>query len=265
MIKVSVSGCKGRMGSLLVRTILEQDDLVLASGYDPASTGDELIVEGAPVAPLYQDLGRALQESRPDCLVDFSVPDAVADNITAALASGVDCVVGTSGLSGERLQELATLAPEGCALFSAANFTIGAVLLMRFAAQAAPYFADVEIIEYHHNRKADAPSATAIATAERVAHARRQAGVVSLAPTTSSELFGYQGARGALAEGIPLHSVRSDAFMASQEVICGGPGQKLVLRHDSQDRSSYMPGVLLAIRKVGGLSGLVCGLETLLD
>jgi 4-hydroxy-tetrahydrodipicolinate reductase len=253
------------MGSLVVRTILEQDDMLLVSGYDPASTQSELIVEGTAVAPLYHDLRQALAASTPDCLVDFSVPTAAAENIVCARNSGVDCIVGTSGLSSERLRELAHGGSTNWALFVAPNFTLGAVLLMRFAVEAARYFPDVEIIEYHHNRKADAPSATAIATAERVARARRDAGVVSLAPGTASELAGFAGARGALAEGIPIHALRSDAFMASQEVILGGPGQKLVLRHDSHDREAYMPGVMLAIRKIAGLSGLVVGLEALLE
>jgi 4-hydroxy-tetrahydrodipicolinate reductase len=265
MIRVMVSGCLGRMGSLVVRTLLEQEDMLLAGGYDPASTGEELVVEDAPVAPLFQDLSEALEKGRPDCLVDFTILEAATANIAAALDAGIDCVVGTSGLSLARLRQLASGAPQGCTLFVAPNFTLGAVLLMRFAAEAARYFSDVEVIEFHHNHKADAPSGTAIATAERMAEARRSAGIVSLAPGAATELAGYAGARGALVGAIPVHAVRSDAFMASQQVIFGAPGQKLLLQHDSSDRAAYMPGVMLAIRKAGELSGLVIGLEALLD
>ena len=265
MINVLVSGCMGRMGSLVVRTILEQEDMLLSGGFDPASKGSELLVGSTAVAPLYQDLHLALATKKVDCLVDFSLPSVAAGNIAIALAAGVSCVVGTTGVARERLEELAAKAAQGAALFVAPNFTIGAVLLMRFATEAARYFSDVEIIEYHHNRKADAPSGTAINTAERISAARREAGITSDAPGATTELSGYGGARGAEACGIPIHAVRSDAFMASQEVIFGSPGQKLVLHHDSHDRNSYMPGVLLAIRKVQELSGLVIGLDALFD
>jgi 4-hydroxy-tetrahydrodipicolinate reductase len=265
MIRVAVSGCNGKMGSLTAKTILSQSDMELVCGIDTASSMSELIIDGAAVAPLYNDLQEALEQCQPDCLVDFTVPSSVANNIKTALSMSVSCVVGTTGLSSSELVELGKLAKNKCALFVAPNFTIGAVLLAKFAALASEYFPDVEIIELHHNNKADAPSGTAINTAERIAAVRSQSGIVSTAPGAATELEQFRGARGARLGDVVIHSVRSDAYMASQEVLFGSAGQLLTLRHDSFDRNSYMPGVMLAIRSINKLEGLVVGLESLLD
>ena len=209
--------------------------------------------------PVYPTVAAALESWTADVLVDFTQPSVVADNLREALPAGVDCVVGTTGLSNETLQELAALAPDGTCLFYAPNFTTGAVLMMEFAKAAAPYFPEAEVIEFHHCNKKDAPSGTAVRTAQIIAEAR--GGRASEAPGKETEIEGAEGARGALVDGVPVHSVRSMGYVASQEVIFGSLGQTLSIRHDSWDRTSYMPGVLLGIRSVGSCDGLVVGLE----
>jgi 4-hydroxy-tetrahydrodipicolinate reductase len=257
------------MGSQVIRAVSAQTDMVVVGGYDPlsASGSDSVELDGVALAPAFSDLESALQTAKPDVLVDFTSPASVEGNLRVALAAGVDCVVGTTGLTEERLAELIALAPASghTALFHAPNFTLGAVLMMAFAQKAARYFPDAEVIEFHHNGKKDAPSGTAIATARRIAQARADAGMDTNAPGKESELDGCAGARGAFVEGIPVHAVRSDGFVAHQEVIFGSAGETLTLRHDSLDRTAYMPGVLLAIRRIRELSGLVIGLDRLLD
>ena len=265
MIKVLVCGFCGRMGSQVVRAVSAQDDMVVVGGYDPAATSEMIELDGRALAPAYRDLHEALREAGADVLVDFTSPSSVEGNLRIAMPTGIDCVIGTSGLSPEKYAELVTLAPETATLFHAPNFTIGAVLMMEFAKKAAPYFPDAEVIEFHHNGKKDAPSGTAVSTARSIAKARKEAGITSKAPGSETEIGGFAGARGAMADGVPIHSVRSDGYVAHQEVLFGSAGQTLTIRHDSIDRASYMPGVLLAIRKVGGLSGLIIGLENLLD
>ncbi|MDO4399465.1 MAG: 4-hydroxy-tetrahydrodipicolinate reductase [Coriobacteriia bacterium] len=251
MIRVAVSGCAGRMGQAVVDAVNAADDMELVCGIDPFANGESLY-------PVYDEIAQALEAEDFDVMVDFTQPDVVEGNIRAALPAGVDCVIGTTGLSNETLQELAGLAPEGTCLFVAPNFTVGAVLMMRFAELAAPYLDEAEVIEFHHARKKDAPSGTAKRTAEIIASAR---GGQPQVPGRESELPGCEGARGAEVDGVPVHSVRSMGYVASQEVIFGSMGQSLTIRHDSWDRTSYMPGVLLAVRKVPAESGLIVGLE----
>lgn len=239
------------MGQAVVDAVNDADDMELACGIDP-------FAKGGDAYPVYASIVDALAEETFDVIVDFTQPDVVEDNIRAALPAGVDCVIGTTGLSSDKLHELAALAPAGTCLFVAPNFTIGAVLMMRFAKEAAPYFPEAEVIEYHHANKKDAPSGTATRTAAIIGDSRQR---VSEAPGRESEIEGAEGARGALIEGVPVHSVRSMGFVASQEVIFGSMGQSLTIRHDSWDRTSYMPGVLLAVRSVGSASGLIVGLE----
>lgn len=252
MIRVAVAGCAGRMGKQVVAAVGEADDMVLACGIDPSMPTEEF--------PVYASVAEALDAQEVDVLVDFTRPDVVAANLSEALPRGVDCVVGTTGLSTEQLQQLAMLAPSGTALFYAPNFTTGAVLMMEFSQVAAKYFPQVEVIEYHHEKKLDAPSGTAVRTAQLIAAARH--GRPSEAPGAETEIDGAQGARGACIDGIPVHSVRSAGFSASQEVIFGSYGQTLAIRHDSWDRASYMPGVLLGIRSVSSREGLIIGLES---
>ncbi|MEE1420588.1 MAG: 4-hydroxy-tetrahydrodipicolinate reductase [Eggerthellaceae bacterium] len=254
MISVAVSGYGGRMGSAVVDAVTAADDMEVVAGIDPRVTA-----EAFPTFPTVEDALAALSF---DVLVDFTQPDVVAKTLEVALAAGVDCVVGTTGLSNEMLESLIVKAPANTTLFYAPNFTTGAVLMMEFAKAAAPYFPEAEVIELHHCNKKDAPSGTAVRTAEIIAQARD---FESNAPGRETEMPGMEGARGALVEGVPVHSVRSMGYVASQEIIFGSMGQTLTLRHDSWDRNSYMPGVLLGIRSVGSRSGLIVGLENFMS
>ncbi|MDR3136884.1 MAG: 4-hydroxy-tetrahydrodipicolinate reductase [Coriobacteriales bacterium] len=264
-LRVLVNGFLGKMGSMTVHAINSQPDMVVAGGFDPASTTTTVVLESREPAPAFTDLDSAISTCSPDVMVDFTLPGAVEDNVRVALARQLDTVVGTSGLDRQRLEQLMTTATDDTAVFVAPNFSIGALLMMEASRQAARYFTDVEILEFHHNNKVDAPSATAIATAEALAAVRQQAHLRSQAPDALSELPDFAGARGANVFGIPVHSLRSDGFMAAQEVVFGSPGQTLSIRHDVIDRRAYMPGVLLAIRSVGTLKGLVIGLEELME
>ncbi len=257
MIRVLVSGAAGRMGREVVRAVMAEDDLELVAAVDPAHAG-EALGEGSGLA-LERDLASAIAACAPDVVVDFTHPSVVEGNIRTTLAAGVDCVVGTTGLAEDALEALAATAPEGTCLFVAPNFAIGAVLMMRFAAEAAKFMPHVEIIELHHDRKADAPSGTALRTASLIAETR-----ASVPPAPGRETEIAEGARGALVHDVTLHSVRLPGLVAHQEVLFGGQGQTLSIRHDSIDRTSFMPGVVLAVRKVGGCSGLVVGLEHLM-
>ena len=250
MINVAVAGFAGRMGSAVVDAVTAADDMQVVCGID-------LQAVEAPF-PVYDSVARAVEENEVDVLVDFTQPSAVEANIRAALPAGVNCVIGTTGLSNEKLEELAQLAADDACLFYAPNFTTGAVLMMQFAKAAAPFFPEAEVLEFHHARKKDAPSGTAVRTAQMIAESR---GFESSAPGRETEMPGMDGARGALVDGVPVHSVRSMGYVATQEVVFGSMGQTLTIKHDSWDRTSYMPGVLLGIRNVGSLSGLVVGLE----
>jgi 4-hydroxy-tetrahydrodipicolinate reductase len=250
------------MGSEVVRAVTAADGMKVVACVDPGGAG-ALVATGDQSAGIecVTDLAAAIAASSPDVMVDFTHPTVVEGNLRIALAAGVDCVVGTTGLSEERLAELAELAPEGTALFFAPNFAIGAVLMMRFAEQAARFMPFVEVTELHHDKKADAPSGTAIRTARMIAAARGEAPSV---PGRETELPGMEGARGAVVDGVHVHSVRLPGLVAHQEVLFGGQGQTLTIRHDSIDRTSFMPGVVLAVREVGARSGLIVGLEKLM-
>ncbi len=242
MTRVAVLGAMGRMGAEVVRAVEDASDLTLAGAFD---VDDVVELSGVDVA------------------VDFTHPDAVMSNLRTCIAGGVHVVVGTTGFDDERLRELGgMLDGTDVGVLVAPNFGIAAVLMMRFAAQAARLFDSVEIIELHHPGKADAPSGTARRTAELVAAARRAAGAPPMPDQTSSAL---PGARGAQVDGVHVHSVRLAGLVAHQEVLLGGRGESLTLRHDSYDRSSFMPGVLLAVRQVTSRSGLTVGLEELLE
>ena len=260
MIKVLVSGALGRMGRTICEAVDGAEDMELVAGIDIMAP--EGTTTGKNAVKVFNDLAVAIDDVKPDVVVDFTAPSAAEGNLRTALGKGVDCVLGTTGLSEEKLAEIAQCAPEGTALFHAPNFTTGAVLMMLFSEMAAKYFPDAEVIELHHDGKKDAPSGTAIRTARMIAAAKEEQ---SAAPGKETELEGYEGARGALVDGVPVHSVRTAGYVAHQEVIFGSLGQTLTIRHDSIDRTSYMPGVLMAIRAVGDMSGLTVGLEKLMD
>ena len=245
-VRVGVVGAYGRMGIEACRAIEAADDL-------------ELVARVGSADPL-----ETLVEARAEVVVEFTRPDVVLHNLTFCVRQGMSVVCGTTGLAGEQLDRVRGElgAAPGVGVLVAPNFGIGAVLLMRFAAQAARFFESVEIVELHHPAKADAPSGTARRTAELVAAARRAAGLGAQPDATTSAL---PGARGALVEGVPVHAVRLRGLVAHQEVLLGDPGELVTLRHDSFDRASFMPGVLLGIRRVRERPGLTVGLEHVLD
>ncbi len=269
-IPVVVNGATGKMGREAVKAIAAADDMTLvgAIARNPKYIGEdvgEVVGCGALEIPILADLqgtlAMASQEKQPAVVVDFTHPDSVYENVRSAIAYGVRPVVGTTGLSPQQLQDLADFADKastGCLIIP--NFSIGVVLLQQAAVQACRYFDHVEIIELHHNQKADAPSGTAIQTAEMLAELGKTFNPPAVEATET-----MAGARGTLAaEGIRIHSVRLPGLIAHQEVLFGAPGQLYTLRHDTSDRASYMPGVLLAIRHVLQLKSLVYGLEKLL-
>ncbi|MDT7570544.1 MAG: 4-hydroxy-tetrahydrodipicolinate reductase [Actinomycetota bacterium] len=245
VIRVAVLGASGRMGSEACRAVDAADGLELVASLGSADSLDELV------------------RSQADVAVDLTRPDAVMKNLQFCIEHGISVVVGTSGFDDERLNEvegwLADVPQVGVLI--APNFAIGAVLMMQFAAQAAGYFESVEVVELHHPDKADAPSGTARRTAELVAESRRAAGLGAPPDNTST---GLDGARGATVDGVPVHSLRVRGIVASQEVLFGGVGETLSIRHDSSDRASFMPGVLLGIREIRNRPGLTVGLEHLL-
>ena len=260
MIRVGVIGAAGRMGQNVIDAVNAADDLVLTAAVDPttsaATLGEEVLV-CASVAELPDDIA--------DVLVDFSVATAAAEHLAPALQRGFHVVVGTTGISPEAMAtaEAAALAGAGN-LLVAANFALGAVLAMRFAEIAAPYFESVEVIELHHAAKRDAPSGTSIKTAERIAAARAAAGRDECRDPTESTII--DGARGARAPGgVQIHSVRLPGLVAHEEILFGGPGEGLTIRHDSYDRISFMAGVLLAVRAISERRGVTVGLDALLE
>jgi 4-hydroxy-tetrahydrodipicolinate reductase len=267
-LKVGVLGAGGRMGREVCRAVSDDPDLELVAAVDPHHAGIDLRqVTGSDAAGI-QIAGNvdALEGAGAEVAVDFTVADVALQTMRWCAAHGVHCVVGTTGIAAVDVAEIDALfepSPANCVL--AANFAIGAVLMMRFAELAAPFMDGVEIIELHHDAKLDAPSGTALHTAERVDQARRDAGRDPWpADRTASDVVA--GARGGEGPGgVRVHSVRLPGLVAHQEVIFGALGQSLTLRHDAYDRSSFMPGVLLAVKAVGDRPGLTVGLDALLS
>lgn len=250
-LTVGVSGALGSMGRMVCAAVTADSELVLAAAIDPAYAEPGKDDFPAQV-PHFSDLSSALHTVRLDVLVDFTRPDVVMGNTLAALEAGVAVVVGTTGLAPADLERIGLLAEKsGRPAFIAPNFALGAVLMMRFAAEAARVLPACEIVELHHPRKVDAPSGTAKRTAELIA-AARVAGAAQGA--SSAEAAG----------GVPIHSVRLPGLVAHQEVIFGGLGETLTIRHDSLSRECFMPGVLLAVKRSVSLQGLVVGLENIL-
>jgi len=250
MTKVGVSGAAGRMGTLVCRTVADTADMELAVAHDPVAAGDERC--GIPISDDPEMLRAA------EVVVEFTRPDVVMDNLAEWHRLDRHAVVGTSGFDAERIAQLRDLWTGGSArCLVVPNFSIGAVTMMRLAEIAAPHFAAAEVIEMHHAAKVDAPSGTAIATAERIAAAKGHP-----AATGGESL---PAARGAAVGGVPVHSVRLPGLVAHQEVLFGNAGEWLTIRHDTTDRSAFMPGVLLAVRAVADLPDAVTvGLEGIL-
>ncbi|MCG5440152.1 4-hydroxy-tetrahydrodipicolinate reductase [Micromonospora foliorum] len=243
-LRVGVFGARGRMGIEVCKAVDAADDLDLVAAIDQGDSRSAA--------------------STAEVVVDFTTPDVVMDNLQWCIEQGISAVVGTTGFTEQRLEQvrgwLADKPEVGVVI--APNFGIGAVLMMQFAARAARHFESVEIIEQHHPRKLDAPSGTATHTARQIARARAEAGLGPVPDATRDEV---PGARGADIDGVRVHAVRATGLVAHQEVLFGGTGETLTIRHDSYDRVSFMPGVLLAVRAVRNRPGLTVGLDALLD
>ena len=257
-MRVGVFGAGGRMGAEVCRAVAADPDLELVAAIDPYRAGQEVDAGGGLRV---EATAEALADAGAEVAVDFTELTAALGNMAWCAAHGVHAVVGTSGFTSTNLEELGRVFPSdgnlGC--FIAPNFAIGAVLMMRFAELAAPWFDSAEIIELHHDNKVDAPSGTAMATAERMAVA---SDAWAADPTRTESLSGARGAMGPA--GIRVHSVRLRGLVAHQEVLLGTNGQSLTIRHDSYDRSSFMPGVLLAVKAVADHPGVTVGLDRLL-
>lgn len=246
MLNVGVLGSGGKVGRAMVDAVEAADDLSLSAAVD---AGDMLT---------------GLLDSNTQVVIDFTHPDAVMDNLKFLIDNGIHAVVGTTGFTDDRLDTVRGWLAEKpeVGVLIAPNFAIGAVLTMRFAAQAARFFDSVEIIELHHPHKADAPSGTATHTAEKIAEARAEAGRGKMPDATSAE---FDRARGARVDGVRVHSVRVAGLVAHQEVLLGTQGETLTIRHDSLDRSSFVPGVLLGVRGISERPGLTVGIEPFMD
>ncbi|MFG3310124.1 4-hydroxy-tetrahydrodipicolinate reductase [Streptomyces wuyuanensis] len=245
-LRVAVLGAKGRIGSEAVRAVEAADDMELVAALGRGDKLETLVETGAQAA------------------VELTTPASVMGNLDFCVRHGIHAVVGTTGWTDERLAHLRTslaASPETGVLI-APNFSIGAVLTMKFAAQAARWFESVEVVELHHPNKADAPSGTATRTAQLIAEARAEAGCT---PQPDATVTALDGARGADVDGVPVHAVRLRGLLAHQEVLLGGEGETLTIRHDSLHHSSFMPGILLGVRRVVDTPGLTFGLENYLD
>ena len=242
-MRVGVLGAKGKVGATMVSAVQAAEDLTLSAEVD---LGDPLSL---------------LTDTDTEVVIDFTHPDVVMGNLEFLIDNGIHAVVGTTGFTAERFEQVESwLANKNTAVLIAPNFAIGAVLSMHFAKQAAPFFDSAEVIELHHPHKADAPSGTAARTAKLIAEARK-----GLPPNPDATSTSLPGARGADVDGIPVHSVRLAGLVAHQEVLFGTEGETLTIRHDSLDRTSFVPGVLLAVRRVKERPGLTVGIEALLN
>ncbi len=243
-MRVGVLGAKGKVGATMVAGVQAAEDLTFTTGID---AGDPL---------------SALVDTDTEVVIDFTHPDVVMDNLKFLVENGIHAVVGTTGFTDERLDQVRKWleAKPDVSVLIAPNFAIGAVLSMHFAQQAAKHFESVEVIELHHPHKADAPSGTAARTARLIAEARK-----GMPPNPDATSTGLEGARGADVDGVPVHSIRLAGLVAHQEVLFGTLGETLTIRHDSIDRTSFVPGVLLAVRKIRENPGLTIGIESLLD
>ena len=244
--RVGVLGARGRVGQAVCAALSATHDLCLVAALGRGDATSELLTHAAQVA------------------VDFTHPDAVMEHLRFTIAHGIHAVVGTSGFDAARLDELRTLlaAAPGVSVLIAPNFALGAVLAARYAAHAARFFESAEVIELHHPEKVDSPSGTGLDTAARMGAARAEAGLPAMPDATTHAM---EGARGALVEGVRVHSLRLRGLIAHQEVLLGNRGELLTIRHDSTDRSAFIPGVLLAVRNVARLPGLTLSLDPLLD
>ncbi|UOE92318.1 4-hydroxy-tetrahydrodipicolinate reductase [Alkalihalobacillus sp. LMS39] len=263
-IKVAIAGARGKMGSEAVLMVLNTPHFELVASIDHKYGGMTLAdIDGQPdlAVPVYEDIDTCFLETKPDVLIDLTAPAFGRKHMEAAFNHGVRPVVGTTGFTDDDIVALRTRAEQtGLGAIIAPNFAVGAILMMKFAQMAAKYLPDVEIIEKHHDNKLDAPSGTAIKTAQLIQEVRQSKSQGH--PEEKEEL---QGARGATLDGMHIHSLRLPGLVAHQEVIFGGVGQTLTIKHDSLHRSSFMPGIQLAVETVMTIDTLVYGLENIIE
>lgn len=263
MIKVLINGASGRMGSEVVRSVDKEEGLIISGAVDPKCVGEDvgdITGIGNKGIPVFGSLKEAFNREKPDVVVDFTSPKVIYDNAKEVLGAGVNMVIGTTGLTSAQRKDLSEICRmNGANCLIAPNFSLGAVLLMKVSEEISRYLPNAEIIELHHNHKFDAPSGTAKLTAEKMAAAR------TLSPEPDETKESLSGVRGGKYEGITIHSVRLPGYVAHQEVLFGGDGEILTIRHDSLDRKSFMPGVMLACKKVMQVPGLSYGLENYLE
>ncbi len=259
-LRVGVLGAKGRMGTEVCRAVESADGLELVAAVDAADPADAADAVERAGSPADRVVAAGAQVA-----VDFTTPSAVLGNLERLVSGGVHVVVGTTGFDAARLDAVRAMleSAPGVGVLVAPNFSLGAALMIRFAREAARFYESVEVVELHHPDKVDAPSGTARLTAAVIAAARRDAGL-GPAPDATAAAASVPGARGADVDGVTVHSVRLRGLVAHQEVLFGGPGETLTLRHDSLDRSSFLPGVLLGVRRIADRPGLTVGLEALL-
>lgn len=263
MIKVLVCGASGNMGKEVIRTVYTHPEFELVGGVDVRNEGADLTENAGLEAcgkPIEGNLAQAIKNNCPEVVVDFTHPSVVFDNIITTLKNGSHIVVGTTGLKEEKLPEIEVLTKQtGKNAFIAPNFSLGAVLMIKLSEVAAQFFPEAEIIELHHEKKADAPSGTALLTAEVISKARKRKPEI----TDGKEVI--SGCRGGEVKQVKIHSVRLPGLLAHQEVIFGSLGQTLTIRHDTLSRKSFMPGVLMAIKAVRESPGLTYGLDKILE
>lgn len=262
MIRVMVNGAGGKMGREVVKAVHADSELTMVGGIDPSKAGQD-VGTVAGIEPLHitmaETIDEVLSDIKPDVIVDFTNPAVIFENAKKILSAGVHIVIGTTGLTEEQRNELNEIGLKHNAnCLVAPNFSLGAVMMMKVAAELAPYFPDVEIIELHHNHKYDAPSGTSILTAKLINDAKEAANVTGSEDLTRESL---PGARGAKVDNVTIHSVRLPSYVAHQQVLFGGYDETLTIRHDSLSRLSFMPGVVLACKKISSKPGLTYGLE----
>ena len=262
MIRVMVNGAGGKMGREVVKAVHADSELTMVGGIDPSKAGQD-VGTVAGIDPLQitmaETIDEVLGDNKPDVIVDFTNPAVIFENAKKILSAGVHIVIGTTGLTEEQRNELHKLGLKHNAnCLVAPNFSLGAVMMMKVSAELAPYFPDVEIIELHHNHKYDAPSGTSILTAKLINDAKESAHVSGSEDLTRESL---PGARGAKVDNVTIHSVRLPGYVAHQQVLFGGYDETLTIRHDSLSRLSFMPGVVLACKKIASKPGLTYGLE----
>ncbi len=267
-ILVGVCGAAGKMGREVVKTILAQEDMTLVMAVDTEKhAGEDAALSAGLADPcgvqIEKDLAKAMKAKKPQVVVDFTAPASVLDNALTVLKNGGRCVIGTTGLSPQGIEHIRTeTLKQDSATIIAPNFALGAVLLMKFAQEASRFFDHAEIIEFHHNQKLDAPSGTSLNTADLMQAVQPQFGRTNQDKAEKEILLGSRG--GKTQGNIRIHSVRLPGLVAHQEVIFGDVGQTLTIRHDSIDRTSFMPGVVLAVRKIATMKGFLFGLENLI-